>query len=133
MSRVYKNKRDWNCTKCNQVNWGRNGKCFVCNEYKPKHLLDGDWYCLSCGDYQFKKNTTCRKCNNPRPQIMQEEDDFDDLEIEDACVICLTKKRSCTIVHGVTGHNVTCMSCAMRISHCPICRQRIENRIKIFS
>ncbi|KAJ8300619.1 hypothetical protein KUTeg_022138 [Tegillarca granosa] len=46
------------------------------------------------------------------------------------CVICLDKPPNC--VYADCGHLVTCMECASRILDCPVCREAIIQKIKVF-
>ena len=53
---------------------------------------------------------------------------------KDMCVICLTKPKEASIIHGRTGHQVCCYSCAKRLRRrgkpCPVCRRPINRVIK---
>ncbi|KAE8671041.1 E3 ubiquitin-protein ligase RGLG2 [Hibiscus syriacus] len=46
-----------------------------------------------------------------------------------ACPICLTKAKD--LAFGC-GH-MTCRECGSKVSNCPICRQRITNRLRLFT
>ncbi|KAE8699103.1 E3 ubiquitin-protein ligase RGLG2 [Hibiscus syriacus] len=46
-----------------------------------------------------------------------------------ACPICLTKAKD--LAFGC-GH-MTCIECGSKVSNCPICRQRITNRLRLFA
>ncbi|KAH9676931.1 RING-type domain-containing protein [Citrus sinensis] len=46
-----------------------------------------------------------------------------------ACPICLTNAKD--LAFGC-GH-MTCRECGSRVSNCPICRQRITNRLRLFA
>ncbi|XP_022717613.1 E3 ubiquitin-protein ligase RGLG4-like isoform X1 [Durio zibethinus] len=46
-----------------------------------------------------------------------------------ACPICLTSAKD--LAFGC-GH-MTCRECGSRVSNCPICRQRITNRLRLFT
>ena len=52
----------------------------------------------------------------------------------DVCVICLTRPKEASIIHGNTGHQVCCYVCAKRLRHrkmpCPVCRRPISGVIK---
>lgn len=138
MIRRHNNNRDWVCPSCQGNNWGRNGYCFRCRVRKPTELLNGDWYCGVCGDYQFRANAACRRCvpppSKPMPPLAPPQESIDSRaeEGQDTCVVCMENKVTCIMVHGETGHSVTCMGCASKISKCPICRQTIEKRIRVF-
>uniref|UniRef100_UPI00358E6890 E3 ubiquitin-protein ligase Mdm2-like n=1 Tax=Myxine glutinosa TaxID=7769 RepID=UPI00358E6890 len=55
---------------------------------------------------------------------------------QNSCVICQLNPKSCTIVHGRTGHFVTCYPCAKRLKRlghvCPVCRSPIQALIKTY-
>ena len=50
------------------------------------------------------------------------------------CVICLTRPKEASIIHGNTGHQVCCYICAKRLQHrrmsCPVCRRPISGVIR---
>ena len=52
------------------------------------------------------------------------------------CVVCLTQPRNASFVHGETGHQVCCLSCADKWratkKKCPVCREKIQMVIKNF-
>ena len=52
----------------------------------------------------------------------------------DKCVVCLTKPKEASIVHGKTGHQVCCYVCAKRLKRrgkrCPVCRRSITMVIR---
>ena len=56
------------------------------------------------------------------------------LQSSDVCVICLTRPKEASIIHGNTGHQVCCYVCAKRLRHrrmpCPVCRRPISGVIK---
>lgn len=113
----------WECDSCNyKLNWKRRGKCVKCSNKKTDTQLKGDWFCNACDDYQFSKNKECRTCRCKKNDKIN----------TDMCVICLDAPRNCVIIHGDNGHNITCITCASKLKKCPICRQRIENVIKMF-
>lgn len=49
---------------------------------------------------------------------------------EKQCTICLDNERDC--VYVPCGHTTTCMSCSKKISECPVCRNVIQNKYKIY-
>lgn len=55
---------------------------------------------------------------------------------DDNCVICLSDKKTATIVHGETGHVACCLTCARilkaRGDRCPVCRLPIDLVIQQF-
>ncbi|KAL9298177.1 hypothetical protein ACSQ67_024073 [Phaseolus vulgaris] len=54
---------------------------------------------------------------------------MDDERNQMACAICLTSRKD--LAFGC-GH-MTCRDCGSKLSNCPICRQRITNRLRVFS
>ncbi|XP_006834160.1 PREDICTED: protein Mdm4 isoform X4 [Chrysochloris asiatica] len=52
------------------------------------------------------------------------------------CSICEKRPRDGNIIHGRTGHLVTCFHCARRLkkagASCPICKKEIQLVIKVF-
>lgn len=132
-TRMYSNSRDWTCEECGSRNWGRNGKCFSCTEKKPPQLWNGDWFCPTCDAYMFKSKKSCTACSTTRPNGLPIVAPIV-VPDGDECIVCLTEKRSITLVHGNgTGHMVVCGTCAPKLTSCPICRQHIITRIKTFS
>ena len=47
-----------------------------------------------------------------------------------ACAICMTAPLECAL--QPCGHACTCARCGQRLERCPICRETIKNRTKIF-
>ncbi|KAK7313811.1 hypothetical protein VNO77_39013 [Canavalia gladiata] len=54
---------------------------------------------------------------------------MDDERNQMECAICLTKRKD--LAFGC-GH-MTCRDCGSRISNCPICRERITTRLRVFA
>ena len=54
----------------------------------------------------------------------------------DACLVCFSRPKEASIIHGKTGHQVCCYGCAKRLrrkgKRCPVCRRPIEKVIKNF-
>ncbi|KAK8497659.1 hypothetical protein V6N13_141274 [Hibiscus sabdariffa] len=48
---------------------------------------------------------------------------------QSACPICLTNRKDLAFNCG----HMTCRDCGQRVSNCPICRQRITNRLRLFT
>jgi hypothetical protein len=50
------------------------------------------------------------------------------------CIICLTGVKDASIVHGRTGHQVTCYPCAKKLRRhgqpCPVCRRPIARIVR---
>lgn len=55
---------------------------------------------------------------------------------DDPCVVCLTRRKTASIIHGKSGHQVCCYRCAKRLKKerksCPICRRPIQKVIRNF-
>uniref|UniRef100_A0A8C4WXZ3 Uncharacterized protein n=1 Tax=Eptatretus burgeri TaxID=7764 RepID=A0A8C4WXZ3_EPTBU len=54
----------------------------------------------------------------------------------EACIICQQRARDTTIVHGQTGHLVSCQRCARKMQDhgkpCPICRAPIDLIVRTY-
>lgn len=67
---------------------------------------------------------------------MDESDDtkYDNLDDSEKCIVCISRPKNATIVHGHTGHICCCLSCAYALERrgdpCPICRAPIDRVIK---
>ncbi|XP_014665042.1 PREDICTED: E3 ubiquitin-protein ligase Mdm2-like [Priapulus caudatus] len=52
------------------------------------------------------------------------------------CLICLSRPKNASIIHGHTGHQVACYKCAKKLRRrgrpCPVCRRPIQKVIKNF-
>ena len=57
-------------------------------------------------------------------------------ETMDVCMICMSKPKEASIIHGKTGHQVCCYVCAKQLRRrgkpCPVCRRPIQKVIKNF-
>jgi hypothetical protein len=55
-------------------------------------------------------------------------------ENSDSCIICLSRPKDASVVHGRTGHQVTCLACAKKLCQyglpCPVCRLPITSIIR---
>ncbi|GAV64895.1 Copine domain-containing protein/zf-C3HC4_3 domain-containing protein [Cephalotus follicularis] len=59
--------------------------------------------------------------SNPEPTILDER--------TQACPVCLTNEKDMAFGCG----HMTCRDCSPRLTNCPICRQRVTNRIRLFT
>ncbi|XP_060593001.1 E3 ubiquitin-protein ligase Mdm2-like [Ruditapes philippinarum] len=54
--------------------------------------------------------------------------------LEDPCIICLTRPKTASLIHGTSGHQVCCFSCGKRLKRrgklCPVCRRPIQKVIR---
>lgn len=52
------------------------------------------------------------------------------------CVVCSTEPRNASIIHGRSGHQVCCITCAEKLKadkkRCPVCRKKIQLVVKNF-
>lgn len=59
---------DWNCPRCNFMNFARNMKCLECEEARPKRqLTGGEWECPQCDFFNYGRNVVCLRCDCKRP------------------------------------------------------------------
>jgi hypothetical protein len=67
--------REWNCVKCNFLNFDFRDRCKKCNEAKPegagpppKVYVPGpeDWRCPKCNNINYARRTECHRCHIPR-------------------------------------------------------------------
>ncbi|CAL1539887.1 unnamed protein product, partial [Lymnaea stagnalis] len=53
------------------------------------------------------------------------------------CVICFSRKKTASLVHGKSGHQACCYRCAKKLKKqrksCPICRKPIQKVIRNFT
>ncbi|XP_043859389.1 E3 ubiquitin-protein ligase Mdm2-like [Dromiciops gliroides] len=58
------------------------------------------------------------------------------MNFQEPCILCLSEPKDCCMVHGVTGHVVTCFMCASKLRQrrkpCPVCRLPIDHIIFIY-
>lgn len=54
----------------------------------------------------------------------------------EVCVVCASRPKTASIIHGNSGHQVCCYRCAKRLKRkslpCPVCRQPIKQVIRNF-
>ncbi|EMS57095.1 Zinc finger protein VAR3, chloroplastic [Triticum urartu] len=66
---------DWNCPKCNFLNFAKNTRCLQCHDKPTNRLLSpGEWECASCNYLNFKRNAFCLKCGWKRPKALNDQD-----------------------------------------------------------
>ncbi|XP_071942639.1 E3 ubiquitin-protein ligase Mdm2-like isoform X2 [Antedon mediterranea] len=50
------------------------------------------------------------------------------------CMICLSRTKNASIIHGKSAHQVSCYSCAKKLRRhgkpCPVCRRKIQHVVK---
>ncbi|XP_053378198.1 E3 ubiquitin-protein ligase Mdm2-like [Mercenaria mercenaria] len=54
--------------------------------------------------------------------------------LEDPCIICLTRSKMASLIHGSSGHQVCCLSCGKDLKRrgklCPVCRRPIQKVVR---
>lgn len=54
--------------------------------------------------------------------------------LEDPCMICLSRQKTASLIHGTSGHQVCCFTCAKRLKRrgqvCPVCRRPIQKVVR---
>jgi hypothetical protein len=51
------------------------------------------------------------------------------------CVVCLVNKSNTSFIHGDTAHLCCCQECSINFDsndNCPICRKKIDNKVKTY-
>ena len=48
---------------------------------------------------------------------------------EHECAVCMERPRDCALQ---CGHRL-CMPCSSKVQRCPVCRQPIQHRIRLYS
>jgi hypothetical protein len=63
--------------------------------------------------------------------IEEEYDDiFEEKEDENLCCICFEEEKN--MVFSPCGHICTCSECSAIVNDCPICRKKIDQKIKVY-
>ncbi|XP_009996033.1 PREDICTED: E3 ubiquitin-protein ligase Mdm2 isoform X3 [Chaetura pelagica] len=73
-------------------------------------------------------------CKEPEKREMQDKEDNMESSLPvtsiEPCVICQSRPKNGCIVHGRTGHLMSCFTCARKLKKrnkpCPVCRQPIQ-------
>lgn len=54
--------------------------------------------------------------------------------LDDPCMICLSRPKTASLIHGLSGHQVCCFTCAKRLKRrgqdCPVCRRSIQKVVR---
>ncbi|KAK3739358.1 hypothetical protein RRG08_041677 [Elysia crispata] len=109
------------------------------NKSKPQEIKD-----MSCegakSDRADKsvKSTSTNEQSPARPRKQKpsfySERTLGVLSRNEACVVCLVRPKTASIIHGKTGHQVCCYHCAKKLKKqrraCPICRRPIQRVIR---
>uniref|UniRef100_A0A6J0T6I2 E3 ubiquitin-protein ligase Mdm2 n=1 Tax=Pogona vitticeps TaxID=103695 RepID=A0A6J0T6I2_9SAUR len=91
-------------------------------------------------EYSQPSTSSSMLCSSQRDYKESEKEDTEDKEKSpesslplssiEPCVICQTRPKNGCIVHGRTGHLMSCFTCAKKLKKrnkpCPVCRQPIE-------
>lgn len=115
---------DWTCPNCSILNFASRRVCFKCNtnvpaeRSRPRRLYD--WRCPLCNEFNFGSRAICRKCAGPRP-VEKDALPTSDSNKGSECVICMEAMADHCSKH--CGHKVMCLTCALRLTKCPICRK----------
>ena len=98
----------------------------------------------------FDEHTPHRPRPNPEPRTFtanhfppveggyekDSDEPLDSVPEAERCKVCYEKRAVATFLHGSTGHQYSCMSCAARIMEttkkCPICNEPASGVIKTF-
>jgi len=137
-------KDEWACPNCGDKQHAERVACRLCKTPKERafagdsgapaaqKIRKGDWLCTSCNDVQFASRDSCRRCHASKPVP----EDATQEVADGACLICMSRARNASLLHGDSVHVVTCMECAtdlkQRGEKCPLCRQRIERVLRTF-
>lgn len=155
-------RRDWKCKGCGFLLFASKNKCFKCgldrygnkvetintsalSGYVGNNTRQADWNCPGCGFLIFGSKKKCFKCDmdrdgnalNKKGNIIK--DDDDSLTDDQTCIICLTQPRNTIFLHEGKGdaHQLCCYACASQVfkgnKKCPMCRQNIQQIIKVYS
>lgn len=85
-----------------------------------------------------EKSLTTEKVNNTTKDLNGENvnSSHENQQDNTLCVICSSEPRNASIIHGRSGHQVCCITCAEKLKadrkRCPVCRRRIHLVIKNF-
>lgn len=91
---------------------------------KPEYIKlitqKGRWF------YSIKKKNSIEIIDNISTEELLKLQIYEDKD-ENECSICMTEFKN--DVFYPCGHFYTCKKCSNKLSHCPYCKQIIENRI----
>lgn len=81
------------------------------------------------------KTATSKLCSSPDSESATKESTVTkSLPTEDPCMICLTRTKNASLIHGSSGHQVCCFACGKRLKRrgklCPVCRRPIQKVVK---
>lgn len=58
------------------------------------------------------------------------QDNSDDIDERQLCKICMEREINCVLLE--CGHYLACVTCARKLSDCPVCRQNIVRCVRTF-
>ncbi|KXJ20345.1 hypothetical protein AC249_AIPGENE28606 [Exaiptasia diaphana] len=79
------------------------------DEYEEDGDSDDSWECTECWTKNYQLTTVCVVCWKKRTPCSKVPDNTH------LCIICLAEKRNASIIHGKTGHQVCCITCAEKL------------------
>ncbi|XP_055000479.1 protein Mdm4 [Sorex araneus] len=90
--------------------------------------------------HSSESQETISSMGEPSDNLCDQKTDADNMEdcqnLLKPCSLCEKRPRDGNIIHGRTGHLVTCFHCARRLkkagASCPICKKEIQFVIKVF-
>ena len=87
-------------------------------------------YSFSNIQLEEKNNKSTVDIDNSNPKVTK----APSVALEDPCIICLTRPKTASLIHGTSGHQVCCFSCGKRLKRrgklCPVCRRPIQKVIR---
>uniref|UniRef100_A0A8C0SPY8 MDM4 regulator of p53 n=1 Tax=Canis lupus familiaris TaxID=9615 RepID=A0A8C0SPY8_CANLF len=90
--------------------------------------------------HSSESQETISSMGEPSDNLFEQRTDTENMEdcqnLLKPCSLCEKRPRDGNIIHGRTGHLVTCFHCARRLkkagASCPICKKEIQLVIKVF-
>uniref|UniRef100_A0A3Q4HLU9 MDM2 proto-oncogene n=1 Tax=Neolamprologus brichardi TaxID=32507 RepID=A0A3Q4HLU9_NEOBR len=140
----------WRCAKCDELNPPLPRNCLRCWDLRQDWLPDVSVNCASSSPKALPTKPTNLSLLPPSPApaaapaappIMQVPDMERSVSAEwrlpdsclDPCLICQSRPKNGCIVHGRTGHLMSCYVCARKLKKrnklCPVCRLPIQSVI----
>ncbi|KAI8791381.1 E3 ubiquitin-protein ligase Mdm2-like isoform X1 [Biomphalaria glabrata] len=150
----------WCCEYCKLKNPPFQRNCGGCWSVRPDWLPQvsnnsTDETCAPSQDSITTEDASCSQNSNlnPTPSLKMQDcpssdsESKQDIEVDgegcteknnsDLCVICYSRRKTASLVHGKTGHQACCYKCAKKLKKqrrpCPICRKPIQKVIRNFN
>jgi E3 ubiquitin-protein ligase Mdm2 len=119
----------WQCSKCSfsenpqELSMPRSAissiGCFGCGTSHPK-----------VANYKGEKVLKEKELKVPQDGDKKAWEQY----IEIRCVVCLSRPKTATLMHGAVGHTCVCMGCAQQLLDalrpCPLCREAFGSFVK---